>query len=468
MSSSSQHLVIIGGGQGGYVAAIRAAQLGAQVTVVEALALGGVCLNAGCIPSKTLLGFIDLGERVRHAQAFGLNVDGGVTYDLSKMIARKNEVVAGLVKGIGLLFKQWNIRHVAGRGILKDERTVHVLGADGTELTLQADAIVLATGSSWPNLPQFPVDGQRIITSREALDLTQVPGHALIVGAGVEGCEFACLLSGLGAQVSMVEMLPRVLPFEDEDTSAVLTRELKKRKVQLYLGSHIQEWAATETGVRASLASGESIVADVILVSVGRRMNSQGLGLEDLGIAVGAKGEIVVNARMETNVAGVYAIGDVTGKAMLAHVASAQGKVAVANALGANQVMNYDVIPAGIFTLPEIGRVGLTEQQAKERGLPVTIGKFRYAGLGKAQAVGESTGQFKIIAHAETQMILGVHIIGAHAADLIHEAALAMYGGLHVTELADMIHAHPTISEGLMEAAEDVTGMAVHQARKRG
>ena len=468
MSSSSQHLVIIGGGPGGYVAAIRAAQLGAQVTVVEALALGGVCLNAGCIPSKTLLGFIDLGERVRHAQAFGLNVDGGVTYDLSKMIARKNEVVAGLVKGIGLLFKQWNIRHVAGRGILKDERTVHVLGADGTELTLQADAIVLATGSSWPNLPQFPVDGQRIITSREALDLTQVPGHALIVGAGVEGCEFACLLSGLGAQVSMVEMLPRVLPFEDEDTSAVLTRELKKRKVQLYLCSHIQEWAATETGVRASLASGESIVADVILVSVGRRMNSQGLGLEDLGIAVGAKGEIVVNARMETNVAGVYAIGDVTGKAMLAHVASAQGKVAVANALGANQVMNYDVIPAGIFTLPEIGRVGLTEQQAKERGLPVTIGKFRYAGLGKAQAVGESTGQFKIIAHAETQMILGVHIIGAHAADLIHEAALAMYGGLHVTELADMIHAHPTISEGLMEAAEDVTGMAVHQARKRG
>ncbi|MCA9476727.1 MAG: FAD-dependent oxidoreductase, partial [Nitrospira sp.] len=231
MSSSSQHLVIIGGGPGGYVAAIRAAQLGAQVTVVEALALGGVCLNAGCIPSKTLLGFIDLGERVRHAQAFGLNVDGGVTYDLSKMIARKNEVVAGLVKGIGLLFKQWNIRHVAGRGILKDERTVHVLGADGTELTLQADAIVLATGSSWPNLPQFPVDGQRIITSREALDLTQVPGHALIVGAGVEGCEFACLLSGLGAQVSMVEMLPRVLPFEDEDTSAVLTRELKKRKV---------------------------------------------------------------------------------------------------------------------------------------------------------------------------------------------------------------------------------------------
>lgn len=467
MSSSPPHIVIIGGGPGGYVAAIRAAQLGARVTVVEEGALGGVCLNSGCIPSKTLLGFIELGERVRHAQSYGLKIEGHVTYDLPRMIARKNEVVSGLVKGIGLLFKQWKIVHVAGRGSLLTDRTVQVLGADGTESELNADAIVLATGSSWPNLPQFPVDGQRVITSREALDLTDIPRSVLIVGAGVEGCEFGCLFSGLGAQVSMVEMMPTVLPLEDTDTSAVLTRELKKRKVQVFLGTKILEWSATDTGVRATLESGEEIVADIMLVSVGRRMNSEGLGLEAVGVQLGARGEILVNERLETTVPGVYAIGDVTGESMLAHVASAQGKVAVANAMGGRQVMNYDVIPAGIFTLPEIGRVGLTEQQAKERDLPVRIGKFRYAGLGKAQAIGETSGQFKIIAHAETNIILGVHIIGAHAADLIHEAALAMFGGLQATELAEMIHAHPTISEGLMEAAEDLEGLAIHQARKR-
>jgi len=468
MSSSSPHIVIIGGGPGGYVGAIRAAQLGARVTVVEEQALGGVCLNAGCIPSKTLLGIIELGERVRHGQDHGLRIAGEVGFDLPKMIVRKNDVVAGLVKGIGLLFKQWKITHAAGRGLLVDDRTVRVIGSDGAESELRADAIVLATGSSWPNLPQFPIDGQRIITSKEALDLTEVPGHVLILGAGVEGCEFACLFSGLGSSVSVVEMMPTILPVEDEDTIAMLTRELKKRKVQLYLDTTIQEWSATETGVKALLASGEEIIADILLVSVGRRMNSEGLGLESAGVKVGARGEILVNAHMETNVPGVYAIGDVTGKSMLAHVASAQGKVAVANAMGAKQEMNYDVIPAGIFTLPEIGRVGLTEQQAKERGFPVTVGKFRYAGLGKAQAVGETTGQFKVIAHAETNTILGVHIIGAHAADLIHEAALAMSGGLEVMELAEMIHAHPTISEGLMEAAEDVEGLAIHQARKRG
>lgn len=465
---ATPHIVIIGAGPGGYVAAIRAAQLGARVTVVEEEALGGVCLNAGCIPSKTLLGFIDLGERVRHAQPHGLKIDGAVAYDLARMIARKNEVVGGLVKGIGTLFKQWKVTHVTGRGELVDPKKIRVKGKEGDESFLEADAIVLATGSSWPDLPEFPVDGERVITSKEALDLTNIPESVLIVGAGVEGCEFASLFSGLGTQVSMVEMMPAVLPLEDEETGAVLTRELKKRKVQLYLETKIREWTTADSGVRATLQTGEEVTAEKLLVSVGRRMNSDRLGLENAGVGVGAKGEILVNERMETNVPGIYAIGDVTGKSMLAHVASAQGKVAVANALGANQLMNYDVVPAGIFTLPEIGRVGLTERQARERKLPVSIGKFRYAALGKAQALGEVVGQFKVIAHAETQVILGVHIIGSHAADLIHEAALAMYGGLQATELAEMIHAHPTLSEGMMEAAEDLEGMAIHQARKPG
>ncbi|MDH5585965.1 MAG: dihydrolipoyl dehydrogenase [Nitrospirota bacterium] len=465
--SSLKRLIIIGAGPGGYVAAIRAAQLGAQVTIVEAQAVGGVCLNWGCIPSKTLLHLVDLGERARHAAAWGLTFEGPIGFDLKRMIARKNEVVQSLVKGISTLFKQWNIQQVTGRGELVTDRQVRVTDAQGGITHLEAEAIIVATGSSWPQLPQFPIDGERVISSKEALDLTEIPRSIIIVGGGVEGCEFACLFSGLGSQVTVVEMMPRLLPTEDDDVMAILTREFKKRKIQLALNTTIHDWQSTTEGIQATLSSGQSVVADTMLISVGRRMNSRGLGLETVGVKTGSREEIVVDEHMETTVPGVYAIGDVTGKSMLAHVASAQGKVAVAHALGTPQSMNYDVIPAGIFTLPEIGRVGVTEQQANERGLQISVGRFRYGGLGKAQAVGEITGQFKIIADKQSQKILGMHIIGPHAADLIHEGALAMQHGLTVTDVADMIHAHPTLSEGLMEAAEDVDGLAIHQARKR-
>jgi dihydrolipoamide dehydrogenase len=332
---------------------------------------------------------------------------------------------------------------------------------------LDAEAIVLATGSSWPQMAQFPIDGQQVISSKEALELTEIPRRVLIVGGGVEGCEFACLFSGLGSQVTLVEMMPTVLSMEDEDTVAILTREFKKRKISLYLNATIQDWKSTDDGIQSTLSTGESVIADKMLISVGRRMNSGGLGLEAVGVKTGNREEILVDEHLETSVPGVFAIGDVTGKSMLAHVASAQGKVAVSNAMGTTQSINYEVIPAGIFTLPEIGRVGLTEQQARERGIQITIGRFRYGGVGKAQAVGEITGQFKVIADKESKKIVGVHIIGAHAADLIHEGALAMQGGLTVTDVADMIHAHPTLSEGLMEAAEDIEELAIHQARKR-
>jgi len=462
-----QRIIIVGAGPGGYVAAIRAAQLGAQVTVVEEQAVGGVCLNWGCIPSKTLLNLVDLGERARHAAAWGLTYEGQIGFDLQRMVARKNEVVQSLVKGITTLLKQWKIQHVAGRGALVSDRQVRVTDTDGGTSLLEAEAIVIATGSSWPQLPQFPIDGQQVLSSKEALDLIDIPRNILIVGGGVEGCEFACLFSGLGSQVTLVEMTPSLLPTEDEDTVAILTRELKKRKVQVHLNTTVQEWEAAVDGIHATLSSGATVMAEKMLISVGRRMNSPGLGLETAGVQTGTRGEILVDEHMQTSVPGVYAIGDVTGKSMLAHVASAQGKVAVSNAMGLTQSINYDVIPAGIFTLPEIGRVGLTEQQAHEQGMQTTVGRFRYGGLGKAQAVGEVTGQFKIIADEYTKKIVGVHIIGAHAADLIHEGALAMQGGLTITDLADMIHAHPTLSEGLMEAAEDSEGLAIHQARKR-
>lgn len=464
---SSTRIIIIGAGPGGYVAAIRAAQLGADVTVVEEQAVGGVCLNWGCIPSKTLLNLVDLGERARHAEAWGLTLEGPIGFDLKRMISRKNEVVQSLVKGIRTLFKQWKIQHVAGRGELVSDRQVRITDADGVISLLDGEAIVLATGSSWPQLLQFPIDGKKILSSKDALDLLDIPRSLVILGGGVEGCEFACLFSGLGSQVTLVEMMPTVLPTEDEDTITILARELKKRKVRLYLNTTIQDWQTTAEGIQATLSSGQSIMAEKMLISVGRRLNSRGLGLETVGVKTGSREEILVDEHMETSIPGVYAIGDVTGKSMLAHVASAQGKVAVSHAMGSPQGINYHVIPAGIFTLPEIGRVGLTEQQAHERGLKISVGRFRYGGLGKAQAVGETAGHFKIIADEESKKIVGVHIIGAHAADLIHEGALAMQAGLMVEDVAGMIHAHPTLSEGLMEAAEDMAGLAIHQARKR-
>lgn len=468
------HLAILGAGPGGYVAAIRAAQLGARVTVIENQALGGVCLNWGCIPSKALLSVVELGDKAKKAKDFGIQLGGPVTYDPAVMVARKNKVVATLVKGIATLFKTWNIEHLEGTGELLDARTIRVTKPDGTETRVVADGVIIATGSSWPNLPLFPIDGTQIITSKQALDLSRIPVSLLIVGGGVEGCEFASLYSGLGTQVTLVELVPRLLPLEDEEISQMMERELKKRGVDIRTGVTVDQIVRQPDLVTAHLRDGLSLNVEQVLVSVGRGFNSRGIGLEKAGIQVGTRGEIVVNGRMETNVPGVYAIGDVVGKAMLAHVASAQGKVAVENFMGRPRTIDYDVIPTGIFTLPEIGRVGLTEQQARDRCVAagkdpqqsVKVGRFRYGGLGKAQATGDIQGLLKVVADAESDRILGVHILGAHAADLVHEAALAMHLGATVSRVAEMIHAHPTLAEGLMEAMEDVHGHAIHLARK--
>ena len=468
------HLAILGAGPGGYVAAIRAAQLGARVTVIENQALGGVCLNWGCIPSKALLSVVELGDKAKKAKDFGIQLSGPVTYDPAVMVARKNKVVSTLVKGIATLFKTWNIEHVEGTGELLDARTIRVTKPDGTETRVVADGVIIATGSSWPNLPLFPIDGTQIITSKQALDLSRIPVSLLIVGGGVEGCEFASLYSGLGTQVTLVELVPRLLPLEDEEISQMMERELKKRGVDIRTGVTVDQIVRQPDLVTAHLRDGLSLNVEQVLVSVGRGFNSRGIGLEKAGVQVGTRGEIVVNERMETNVPGVYAIGDVVGKAMLAHVASAQGKVAVENFMGRPRTIDYDVIPTGIFTLPEIGRVGLTEQQARDRCVAagkdpqqsVKVGRFRYGGLGKAQATGDIQGLLKVVADAESDRILGVHILGAHAADLVHEAALAMHLGATVSRVAEMIHAHPTLAEGLMEAMEDVHGHAIHLARK--
>lgn len=470
---SSSRIVIIGAGTGGYVAAIRAAQLGAQVTLIEAAVVGGLCLNWGCIPSKALLACAELGQKIKKAGEFGITIAGPVSYDLARMVERKNKIVAGLVKGVRTLLKTWNVELVEGRGVLADARTVRVLKADGTEATLRGDAVILGTGTTAPALPNLPLDVTHVVSSREILDLTEIPESLLIVGGGVEGCEFASLFSALGAKVTIVEMLPRILPGEDEEVSVLLAAELKKQGVTILAGTRVDKVAVGSEGVTTTLATGEIVTSAKVLVSVGRRFNTAGLGLEEAGVALGGRGEILVNERMETSVPGVYAIGDVVGKAMLAHVASTQGKVAVRNILGHPMVMRYDVIPTGIFTFPEIGRVGLTEQEARQRGqqgqygIDIKVGKFRPIGLGKAHAAGETTGLMKVVTEAKTGRIVGVHLVGAHAADLIHEAAVAMQMGATAETIAETVHAHPTMPEGLMEAAEDVEGMAIHLARRR-
>ncbi len=464
---SPRHIAILGAGPGGYVAAIRAAQLGAKVTVVENRSLGGVCLHWGCIPSKALLSVVELGEKLKKAHDLGLQLSQPPVYIPSQMVERKNRVVGGLVKGIATLLKQWGVSHVQGTGQLVNDRTMRVSCADGTETSIQADGIVIATGSSPPALPMFPVDGHDVMTSREALEIPRVPDRLLIIGGGVEGCEFASLYAGLGSHVTVVEMMARVLPLEDEEISAFIERELKKRHVRIMTGNSVKSVVKTDAGIRMELADGERLDCEAILVSVGRRCNTNGIGLEAVGVKLGAKGEIEVDDRMETNVPGVYAIGDVVGKAMLAHVASAQGKVAVDNIMGNMKTINYDVVPAGIFTLPEIGRVGLTEGQVRERGVTPKVGRFRYNALGKAQAVGDAVGLVKILADPQTDRVLGAHLVGSHAADLVHEAALAMQFNAKARDVADMIHAHPTHAEALMEAFEDVEGRAIHLARKR-
>jgi dihydrolipoamide dehydrogenase len=469
------HIIVLGAGPGGYVAAIRAAQLGARVTVVEREALGGVCLNWGCIPSKALLSVVELGDRLKKAEELGLKLPAPPSYDLAQMVSRKNKVVATLVKGIAALFKHWDIEQIQGAGRLIGPHTIAVDMVSGSRREIQADAVIIATGSSWPNLPQFPIDGRQFLTSQQLLDLTVIPPRLLIVGAGVEGCEFASLYSGLGTQVTIVELMSRVLPLEDEEISSIIERELKRRGVSVLTGTTIEQVERSPQEVLAHLKDGTAVTVDKLLVSVGRGFNSRDIGLEQVGVQLGRRGEVLVDEFMQTNVPGVYGIGDVVGKAMLAHVASAQGKVAAENIMGHRIPIRYDVIPAGIFTLPEIGRVGLTESQARERAqargedpkVSVKVGRFRFSALGKAQATGETAGFCKVITEAASGKILGAHIVGSHAADLVHEAALAMQVGATISEVAETIHAHPTLAEGFMEAAEDAEERAIHQARKR-
>jgi len=456
-------ITIIGAGPGGYVAAVRAAQKGAQVTLIEYAEVGGTCLNWGCIPTKTLIASAELLEHVRRSADFGIEVPGEIGYNLAKVRERKDKVVFTQVKGIRGLLKSWGVSLIQGYGSLLSPDVVRVVQKDGTTMDIKSDKIIIATGSRPAKLPGFPFDGESVITSDDAVLLKRIPTRLLIVGAGVIGSEFAFIYRAFGADVTMVEMMPHAISTEDEELSELLERELKKAKIKLVPNTKVENIEKGNDGIlEVKLSNGQELGVDMILVSIGRSMNSDGLLLEDIGVTRGKRGEIIVDDSMETSVQGVYAIGDVTGKIMLAHVASHQGLVAVDNALGGNVKMDYSVVPSCIFTLPEIGSVGIREKTAAEQGMKYRVGRFHYRTLGKAHAMGEITGMIKIIADEPTDRVVGVHICGAHAADMIHEGALAIQMGATAARLGFMIHAHPTLAEGIMEAAEDVHGMAIH------
>ena len=394
---------------------------------------------------------------------FGIEAPGEVGYNLAKIRERKDKVVSIQVKGIRGLFKSWGVSLIEGRGSLLSPDVVRVVQKDGTTMDVKSDKVIIATGSRPAKLPGFPFDGESVITSDDAVLLKNIPQSLLIVGAGVIGSEFAFIYRTFGADVTMVEMMPHAISTEDEEMSELLERELKKAKIKLMANVKVEKVEKGGDGMMtARLSNGQEIRTEMILVSIGRSLNSENLGLDDVGVSKGKRGEIVVNESMETSVPGVYAIGDVTGKIMLAHVASHQGLVAVENALGGNEMMDYAVVPSCIFTMPEIGSVGLREKAAAEKGIKYRVGRFQYRALGKAHAMGEITGMMKILADEATDKVLGVHICGAHATDLIHEGALAITMGATAKQLGHMIHAHPTLAEGVMEAAEDVHKTAIH------
>lgn len=439
---------------------------GAKVAVVEDRDLGGVCLNRGCIPSKALIASAAQYKNMKEAEVFGIHLPGAPVYDWTAMRARKDKIVSTLVGGIGQLFKSHGVVHYQGFGKITGPNFVTVVDEHGAETKLKTDNIIIATGSRAVNLPAFPIDGKRILTSDHLLELPNLPKSLLIIGAGVIGCEWAFMLSMLDVQVHVVEMLDHALPLEDVNTSTLIEREMKKLKIDLHVKTKVEAITPGPEGISAKLSNGKVIEANQALVAVGRSFNTEEIGLEEVGIEKNKNGSIKTGADMRTNVKNIYAIGDVRGEILLAYTAVHDGSIAVDNCLGGKVEKNYLGVPSVIFTHPEVASVGLTEAKASvDRA--VAIGKFPLRALGKAQAENEIAGEVKVIGDKKTDKLLGVHVVGIHATEIIHVAALAINQGLTVKQLGNLIFGHPVISESIMEAAHDLHGSAVHLAKKR-
>ena len=451
-----KEVIVLGAGPGGYVAAIKAAKLGAKVKLIEKGEVGGTCLNRGCIPTKAMLHVLSLYEETKRGKAMGLEADN-VKINFEKFCTYRDDVVKRLRQGIQFLLRKNNVELIKGEGRLTGHGEVTVNGDK-----LQG-RVILATGSS-PSRPSFfSFDKEHTLNSDDILALKKIPASLLIIGAGAIGVEFAAIFNSLGTKVILIEMLPQIIPAEDEEIAQVLAKEMGKKGIIIKTGAKVENIEVLkEKGVKIKVSSGEEVSVEKVLVAVGRTPNIAGMGFEEAGLKI-ENGKIDVNKGLETNIPDVFAIGDITTGPLLAHKASSQAITAAVNAAGGNEeFLMGDIIPACIYSFPEVARVGLTEKEAKAAGHTIKVGKFPFRGLGKAQAISQVEGMAKVIVNSETEEILGVHIIGPHATELIGEVSLARRMEATCNDIATTCHPHPTLSEVLMEACHAVYGQAIH------
>ncbi len=461
MANEKTDIAVIGGGPAGYCAAIRTAQLGARVTLIEKDTLGGTCLNRGCIPTKVMLQSAEVLSLVRNAGTFGVSAEK-VSFHFAMVTERKETVVRRLVSGLTSLMEKNRIKIIKGTAILIDHKTVAIVDTDEK---LRSDSIIIATGSKPLGITIEGADELDILDSDKFLAMKQVPKSVVVIGGGVIGLEFAQILHKMGAKVTIVEMMTQILPTEDTEITSFLEDVLKRDGIEIFTGSTVEQLANTGRGdklVSFNTSKGnQQKTAQQIVVAIGRSPYTNNLGIEKLGISLD-KGRIVVNERMETNIPGVYAVGDVTGQMMLAHVAMKEGACAAENALGSECRMDYVAVPRCIYTTPQVAAVGLTEEEARRKHENVRVGKFPFSGNGRAMTLGQTEGLVKIIGEAKYGQILGVHIIGPQATELIAEAVLAMKLEATYRDLANTVFAHPSLSEIMSEAALDIDKCAIH------
>ena len=464
----STELVIIGAGPGGYVAAIRAAQLGIKTTLIEREKLGGVCLHWGCIPSKALIHGAHIFDMIKHAGEFGIRLPGEPTVDYAALVARKDRSVTVLEKGVEMLVNKRGVQVIKGQAAFTDAQTLSLRKSDGSVETLSFQYAIIATGGEPMPLPGFPMDGTTFITSNEVLRWTSLPASIAIIGAGVIGCEFASLYARLGVPVQVIELQALAVPGFDEDIRREVGRALTKQGVQFFFETKVDEATAGPGGATLTLSNGETIGTQVCVVAVGRQPVSEPLHPAKAGLMLGRRGAIPVDSRCRTNIPNIFAIGDVTGALPLAHAASHMGLVAaeqIARCLsrgGADMEFDPAKVPVGVFTEPEAAAIGITEAQAKEKGYTVKVGKFPFRGLGRAHATGSTDGFVKVVADAATGKLLGIHMVGHNAMDLLGEASLAMSSNSSLEDLAHAVHVHPTLTEAIGEAALLALGRGIH------
>jgi len=468
MSSANKDydVIVIGGGPGGYPAAIRSAQRGAKVALVEKEKVGGTCLNKGCIPTKTILASTELVSRAREAESYGVKISD-IQPDWQAIMARKEKVINTLVTGVISLLKANGVDLIEGLARFRNKREIEVETGEGLKV-LKADKAIIATGSSPAELPTFDFTQKSVLTSTDALSLDRIPESLIIVGSGVIGSEFACIFSVLGTKISMVEMMDRMLPTEDSRISKQMKGIFRKAGIEVMTETTVKSVLEyRDDGIKVELSNGKTIDAEKLLVSIGRKMNSSGLGLSEIGVELDNRGCIVVNERMETKVEGIFAVGDVTGGILLAHTATAEGLIAAENVTGGSATIDESIVPACIFTMPEIASVGLNPDKAGELGLNAKVERFSFGALGKALAMGEDRGFVQLVVDAKTDKVLGAQIMGPHASDLIAEVAISLKLGATARDIASTIHAHPTLPEAIMEAAEAIHGNAIHVAPRK-